>query len=116
MEVSLQDLVGSRASTWLEESRHPSSATTNSAAAHDDGNNTFGTSLFHVTIYVALLTLLVVWARKHYHRHNHHRQRRPAEQVEEVIFVLGIPLLIPRTSSRSRDTENDDAVGEDGHA
>ena len=81
--VSLQNVVvGNQASTWLEESRH---------------------KLRMVTC-AALLTLVLIWIGKYVLRQHRRwwriRSAPPtagAVESQELIFVLGIPLLIPRS-------------------
>jgi hypothetical protein len=84
--VSLHDIVGGQASTWLEESR-----------VHFEevgDNNAF--SPLRVATCICCAVILLLWGRRHHLR----QRRRPysGEDVEEVIFVLGIPLLIHRRS------------------
>jgi hypothetical protein len=82
----LQDVVGSPASTWLEETRY-----------HEKKGNTL-----RVASYLTLALILVLWGKRYYARHS----RRPSPEAtileEEVIFVLGIPLLIHRRTSASQ--------------
>ena len=117
---SLRDIVGGPASTWLQESRHfddpmnNNSSATNQGHHHQHHHATAGTSNLRLATYVTLLTLFMVWAGKHYLRHQRRRRHPTTEQVEEVIFVLGIPLLIPRpvptpatTTAATADHNND---------
>ncbi|CAB9514312.1 expressed unknown protein [Seminavis robusta] len=104
-EMSLHDVLGDQASTWLEESRAHFEEENNSS--NQNGNF----SPLRIATYMCLAVLFILWGRRHYLRHQRRRQA-PAEseeQVEEVIFVLGIPLLIHRRGQPSSRQAEDGA-------
>lgn len=115
---ALHDLVGGPASSWLEDPTHSGFPGNNGTIA---SKHTMWTSLLHMMTYMVLITVLMVWAGKHYLRHQRRHQQHG--HTEEVIFVLGIPLLIPTTnitsgmpSPRSRIDREDSPItgGSDG--
>jgi len=122
---TLHNLVGTQASVWLEETRHKddSYASSRTTTTSSSGITVMWIyDLCHMAAYVSLVVLLILWIRRHYVRHERSRQQQQqqqqqhqpaaAEQVDEIIFVLGIPLLIPRMSSRSQRTEHRDDESE----
>ena len=119
---ALHNIVGGPASSWLVED--PAHSGFPGDATITTNNNTMWTSLLHMMTYMVLVTVLMVWAGKLYLRHQH-RQQQQHGHTEEVIFVLGIPLLIPTSSTsgmaspRSRSDRQASPVtggSSDGHA
>ena len=101
----LHDIVGGQALMWLEESRvHQQNIV-------EGGEEIHGYTLFRGATFTCLIMVLLLWwgRRRYSLRHCHHQQQQQSYErggdMEEVIFILGMPLLMQhrRTTIEQRN-------------